>query len=281
MSIILANALRKATIAGCIVLPAILGTILHAKTIVTVDGTEVSDSIFIALKQQNPNFNYDALPEAQKKQLLDEIITGILTANAAKKEGLEKTEEYRMGSLQLLSSLWLKRQVDSLSKTVNVTEAEAQKFYNDNSPLFITQNAKLLHILVTKEEEAKNIIAEIGKVPKNKIKDKFSELAKKHSIDPGSKENGGLIDKINLSDPNIAPEFAQEVKKMTANSYNKTPIKSRYGFHIVYLEKIDQPIKDPFTKVKTQLIERLKQKKIQEILQGKVDKMKDAARITY
>ncbi|TLD84641.1 peptidylprolyl isomerase [Helicobacter trogontum] len=258
----------------------LMPVISSAKVLVNVDGIEISDSIFSALKQQNPNFNYDALPEAQKKQLLDEIIDGVVTANAAKKEGLDKSEEYRMANLQMLSGLWLKKQVDSLSKTINVSIADAQKFYNENPKAFVTQNAEVRHILVQKEQEAKNIIAEINKVPKTKTESKFEELAKKLSIDPGSKENGGLM-QLPINSPAIAPEFAQEVLKMTAGTYTKAPVKTRYGYHVIYLKKLDKPVTQSFDSVKGQLIELLKQQKMEEILKEKVKKMRDSARITY
>lgn len=253
---------------------------LSAKTLVTIDGVEVSDSIFAPLKQQNPNFNYDTLTEEQKKQLLDQIIDGVITANAAKKEGIDKTEEYKMANLQMLSGLWLNKQAESLSKTINVSLADAQKFYNDNPKMFVTQNAEVRHILVQKEQDAKNIIAELGKVPKTKTESKFEELAKKLSIDPGSKENGGLV-KLPINSPTIAPEFAQEVLKMTPGTYTKTPVKTRYGYHVIYLKKLDKPTTQTFDSVKGQLMELLKQQKMEEVLKEKVKKMRDGAKITY
>ena len=255
---------------------------IYAKTIVSVDGVEVSDSIFVALKQQNPNFNYDTLPEAQKTQILDEIITGVVAANAAKKEGLDKTEEYKMATIQLLSSIWLKRQVDSLSKTVNVSVAEAQTFYNNNKQMFVTQNAELRHIVVQQEDQAKNLIAEIGKVPKTKTEDKVAELATKFSIDTTSKANGGLLSPLPINNnPAIPPEFAQEVLKMTPGTYTKTPIKTRYGYHIIYLKKLGKPVTQTFDQVKNQLVELLKQQKMEGIIQEKIKKMRDNSKIVY
>lgn len=253
---------------------------LTAKLLVSVDGVEVSDAIFTAIKQQNPNFNYDALPDLQKQQILDEVIDGVITANAARKDGLDKEEEYKVANLQLLSSLWLKKQVDSLSKTINVSVADAQKFYNENPKMFVTQNAEVRHVLVQKEQEAKNLIAELGKVPKTKTESKFEELAKKFSIDTGTSANGGLM-QLPINSPTIAPEFAQEVLKMTAGTYTKAPVKTRYGYHIIYLKKLDKPTTQSFDSVKDQLMELLKQRKIEEVLKEKVKKMRDNTKITY
>ncbi|RDU64976.1 peptidylprolyl isomerase [Helicobacter didelphidarum] len=257
-----------------------LSPFVNAKTLVNVDGVDISDSIFAPLKQQNPNFNYDTLPDAQKTQLLDEIIGGVIMANAAKKEGLDKTEEFKMASLQLLSQLWLKKQVDSLSKTVSVTQAEAQTFYNNNKSMFITQNAEVRHILVQKEDQAKNLIVEIGKVPKTKTEEKITELAKKFSMDTASKDQGGLV-QLPINNPAIPPEFAQEVKKMTAGTYTKAPVKTRYGYYIIYLKKLDAPVTQTFEQVKTQLIDLLKQQKMEGIVQEKLKKLRDTSKITY
>lgn len=248
---------------------------LNAKVLVNVDGIEISDT---TLKKIEPNLNYDALPEAQKKQILDQMINMIVAANAAKKEGLDKSEDYRMANLQMLSALWASKQGESLSKTVNVSVADAQKFYNENPKAFITQNAEFRHIVVQKEQEAKNIIAEINKVPKAKTESKFEELAKKLSIDVNSKQNGGLM-QAPVSD--LAPEFAQELLKMSAGTYTKNPVKTRYGYHIIYLKKLDKPTTQTFDSVKEQLIKLLKQQKMMEIMQEKVNKMRDSAKITY
>lgn len=267
---------QVAAVSSLCLMPITLG----AKTLVNVDGVDISDSIFAPLKQQNPNFNYDALPEAQKQQVLDDVINGVITANAAKKDGIDKSEEYKIANLQLLSSLWFKKQAESLSKTINVSVADAQKFYNDNPKMFVIQNAELRHILVQKEQDAKNIIAELSKVPKTKTESKFEELAKKLSIDTGTKENGGFMN-IPINSPAIAPEFAKEVLKMTAGTYTKTPVKTRYGYHIIYLKKLDKPITKTFDSVKGQLIDLLKQQKIEEVLKEKIKKMRDVAKITY
>ncbi|MWV61868.1 peptidylprolyl isomerase [Helicobacter saguini] len=256
-------------------------SILSAKVLVNVDGTEISDSVFAPIKQQNPSFNYDALPQQQKDALLDELIAGALMANAAKREGLDKSEEYKMANLQLLSQLWLKKQGESIGKTINVTEQEAKAFYDNpqNKQMFVSQNASVRHILVAKEDQAKNIIAEIAKVPKTKTEDKVAELAKKFSLDEASKANGGLME--NLPIGQTAPEFAAAVKGMTAGTYSKTPVKTQFGYHIIYLKKLDAPTTLTFDKVKPQLIEALRQEKMQGILQEKLRKMRDTAKITY
>lgn len=255
---------------------------LGAKTIVKVDDVDISDSIFEPLKQQNPSFNYDALPEAQKNQLLDEIINSVVAANAAKKDGMDKSEEFKVMTIQSLAQLWFKRQVDSLSKTVSVPVSEAQTYYNNNKELFVTQDADFRHILVSKEDQAKNLIAEIGKVPKTKTEDKIAELAKKYSIDESSKQNGGLIEHLSIkNNPQIDRDFAQEISKMSIGTYTKTPIKTRYGYHIVYLKKLDKPNTQSFEQIKDQLVELLKQQKMQQIIQEKIKKLRDTSKITY
>lgn len=276
-SFILKRIAQVAAISSLCIMPMAL----NAKTLVNVDGVEISDSVFNALKQQNPSFNYDALPEAQKQAFLDELVAMVLAANAAKKEGLDKSEEYKMMNLQGLAQLWLSKQGESLSKTIKVTDAEAKEYYNANKAVFAIQNAKLNHIVVAKEDEAKNIIAEIGKVPKNKTKDKFVELAKKYSLDNSNKANGGLIDQMNLNDPTIAPEFANEAKQMAVGSYTKTPVKTRYGYHVIYLEAREQATTQPFDKVKNVIMEGLKQQKMQQAVAEKMKKMRDNAKITY
>ena len=112
-------------------------------------------------------------------------------------------------------------------------------------------------ILVEKEEQAKDLIAQIKK---DKTGKKFAELAKKHSKDPGSGKNGGDLD---WSAPaNYVPEFSNAMLALEKGKFTEAPVKSQFGFHIIQLDDV-RDIKFPtFEEVKPQLAQQMPQQKV-------------------
>ena len=150
----------------------------------------------------------------------------------------------------------------------NLTDKEIEKYYDEN----IVGDIKASHILISvnvkddatveeKEEAEKNALKEAEKIIKklNDGKD-FAELAKKHSTDKATSENGGDLDYF---DPNeMVEEFADAVKKLENGKYTKEPIKTKYGYHIIL--KVDQKEKDELKNVKDKIKETLTSKKLEE-----------------
>jgi hypothetical protein len=82
---------------------------------------------------------------------------------------------------------------------------------------------KVAHILVDKEDEAKAIIADL-----NSGGD-FAKIAKDKSKDPGSKENGGDLD-WGPSARYVKP-FADAVTTQPKGKISAAPVKTDFGYH--------------------------------------------------
>lgn len=150
----------------------------------------------------------------------------------------------------------------------NLTDKEIEKYYDEN----IVGDIKAHHILISvdvkddatseeKETAEKNALDEAKDIIKklNDGKD-FKELAKKHSDDKATAENGGDLDYF---DPNeMVEEFADAVKKLENGKYTKEPVKTKYGYHIIL--KVDQKEKDKLKNVKDKIKETLTSKKLEE-----------------
>lgn len=95
----------------------------------------------------------------------------------------------------------------------------------------VPENLEASHILVKTEQEAKDIIKLIDKSAKKE--DKFKELAKTKSQDPAGK-NGGYLGKFSVDQ--MVPEFSEAAAKLTKGSYSKTPVKTQFGYHIIFLK---------------------------------------------
>ncbi len=85
----------------------------------------------------------------------------------------------------------------------------------------------------------------------------FATLAKKHSIDPGSKMQGG---KLTVTKGQFVPPFEQTAFLLPTNSISR-PVKTQYGYHLIEpLSQIRPAQTTPLNKqVRDQIRQQLEQ----------------------
>ncbi|WP_104744649.1 peptidylprolyl isomerase [Helicobacter acinonychis] len=254
-----------------------------AGVLATVDGKPITKSDFDAIKQRNPNFDFDKLKEEEKKALVEQAIRTVLVENEAKTEKLDSTPEFKAMidavKKQALVEFWAKKQAEQVKK-VKIPEKEMQDFYNANKEqIFVKQEAHARHILVKSEDEAKRIISEIDKQPKTKREAKFIELANRDTIDPNSKnaQNGGDLGKFQKNQ--MAPDFSKAAFALTPGNYTKTPVKTEFGYHIIYLISKDNPVIYTYEQAKPTIKGMLQEKLFQERMNQKIEQLRKQAKI--
>jgi len=219
---------------------------------------------------------YDALPQQYKKQVLEGIITEALLIQKAENSGIEKTKEFKKTlnilKKRLAKDLFLKQKVDSMK----VSDAEVKAFYNKNKEIMFKQKpqVKARHILVKTKEEAQKLINQLKKVPQNELETKFIELAKKYSTGPSGKTGGELGW---FSKEKMIPEFSKVAFSLNKGGISLTPLKTRFGWHIIYLEDKKDGGYVPLNEVKEKIKQQLKLQKLQEYIKT----LKAKANIQY
>jgi peptidyl-prolyl cis-trans isomerase C len=132
-----------------------------------------------------------------------------------------------------------------------VTDADIQAEYDRFIASTSGTEYRARHILVEKEDQARAIIASIKKGQK------FEDIAKKQSKDPGSGAKGGDLDWA--SPGNFVKEFSEAMTSLKKGQMTENPVKSQFGFHIIRLDDVRQAQVPKFEEVKPQIAQQLQQ----------------------
>ena len=141
-----------------------------------------------------------------------------------------------------------------------VTEADVQKEYERVKSEQGDKEYRARHILVETEDQAKTMVAELKKGGK------FEDLAAKNSKDPGSKDRGGDLDWHGPSDFDRA--FSDAMIKLDKGKFTETPVRTRFGFHIIQLDDVRTGRFPSLAEVRPRIQQQLTQIRIDELVKG-------------
>jgi peptidyl-prolyl cis-trans isomerase C len=224
---------------------------------VVVNGVTIPQARFEAM---NKELTAQGQPDTaeRKAAVREELINREVLAQAAAKRGLDKNPDVQAQMDMARQAVLVRALFENEVKTAPVTDAELQKQYEQFKGSMGTNEYKVRHILVDKEDEAKSIIAEL-----NRGGD-FAKLAKEKSKDPGSKDNGGDLD-WGPSARYVKP-FADAVTSLPKGQTTTAPVKTDFGFHVIRVEDV-RPLKVPeFNDIKEQFRQRAQQQQVQKMV---------------
>lgn len=137
----------------------------------------------------------------------------------------------------------------------DITDKEIEKYYEDE----VYQDIDCKHILIAVDSSAseetdkaakKKALEVIKKLNKGK---KFDDLAKEYSDDDSTKDKGGDLGYFNKGD--MVEEFEEAAYKLKKGKYTTEPVKTTYGYHIIY--KVDEKKKESLKNMKSEIIDTL------------------------
>jgi parvulin-like peptidyl-prolyl isomerase len=271
--------MKKLIIAG--LGAAVLALSLPASDVLaTVNGHKITKAdIQEVMNAMGARTTYDALPPEVKKKVLDQVIEQQLLQEKALKSGIEKDKEYKEALAKLKKKLaldvWMKKELDK----IKVSDAEAKKAYNEHKSAFQRpESVHARHILVKTEKEAKEIIDILKKTPKSKLKAKFEELARTRSTGPSASRGGDLG---TFGRKQMVKEFSDAAFALKAGEFTKKPVKTQFGYHVIYVEEKHPAQTIPFSEVKERIKQNLKMEKFKEKMQKLAQELKAKAKIKY
>lgn len=246
----------------------VASSVVASDILVTVNGKNITKQDAQAFVSASaPQANFMELTPAEKKMVTDRLIEKVLFTELAAQEGIDKKPEFKRNMEkirnELLVNMWMKSQLDNAI----VSESEAKDFYDKNSEKFMEKaSMHARHILLETEKDAQEIIDTLKPLKDEALKEKFIELAKAKSTGP-SAPNGG--DLGTFTKGQMVPEFSKAVWALENGQITTSPVKTQFGYHVIYLETKTEAKPASYEKVKNNIITSLKQQqftvKIKEV----------------
>jgi peptidyl-prolyl cis-trans isomerase D len=178
----------------------------------------------------------------------------------------EHTSEFQLPERVRLEYVLLNP--EAAAQGVTVSDEDLRQAYQGRLSQYQTpEKRSASHILfaaggsATPEEktkakaQAEEIVKQLKQTPA-----RFGELAKKHSQDPGSAEQGGSLGEFERGF--MVKGFEDVVFSMKPGEI-RGPVETQYGYHIIRLDGVKPAVTTPFEKVKPQLVEEVRKERMQ------------------
>ncbi len=256
-----------------------MSTLYASDIIATVDNVKITkDDANRFIQASQPTMNYDMLKSKQKKQVIERLIERELFSQEAKRAGIENDAEFKKLLAQqkkdLMVAQWMK---NDFEKTI-VSDGEVKEFYNKNKKKFeVPAQVHARHILVKSEKKAQQIIDSLKGLKGEKLKSKFIELAKKESQGPTGVKGGDLG---YFTASQMVLPFSKAAFGLKKGEITLKPVKTQFGYHVIYVEDKKPAQILPFDLVKDKIRQSLKEKEFKEKMQLKASELKKRAKIT-
>jgi peptidyl-prolyl cis-trans isomerase C len=231
-----------------------------------IDGTELHLSDVEAVQQSLP-------PQAQKMpleqiypMLLDRLVDGELITRAGRKEHLEQDPELQVRLKRYEDRLIQEAYLNQAIKAAETEDQLKERYQTLAKDKAGQEEVHAQHILVKTEDEAKSVVAELDKGAD------FGELAKKYSTDSSAK-SGGDLGYFGRDD--MVKEFADAAFALAPGQYSKTPVKTKFGWHVIKVEDRRAGKTPSFEEAREELSRNL----AHQVIEAKLQDLRGAAKI--
>ena len=247
--------------------PAPVAQPLKDPIVATVNGQPIRLSELEIAQQALPQ-QYRNMPlQAVFPALLDRIVDSKLVVQEGKKSKVNEDPAFkkRMAFVedQVLQDFWIQREVAR-----KVTPEKLQQRYEERlKSMPAEEEVHARHILVSTEDEAKAIIADLKKGAA------FDKLAKEKSTDKASGAEGGDLGWFKKSD--MVKEFADAAFALKKDELTETPVKTQFGYHVIKVEDRRKAPPPAFEELADQLREEMSR----EAVTAQLDQLRSGAKI--
>jgi peptidyl-prolyl cis-trans isomerase C len=223
-----------------------------------VNGVAIPSAYFDAMNKERETSGQPSTPDVGNA-IKDELVNREILSQAARKKGLDKTPLVSAQMDMARQAVLIRAFFDDYVKANPISDAQLKTDYDKFVAQMGDKEYKARHVLVETEDEAKAVIASLGKG------DSFEKVAKDKSKDTGSKDNGGDLDWGPAG--RYVPEFGNAMKALKKGETTKTAVKSPFGFHVIRLDDVRDMKVPAFAEVKDNFKQRAQQEQITKLVQ--------------
>lgn len=265
------------------------------------------------LRNRVPPEQMAQLQPRLREQAMDQLIAKILLKGAADREQVAATAEDIQEARQKLEAslppglsledvlqqrnvspekfeaeiseeIRINKLLEKVTASVTeVPESDVKAYYDENQQRFAQPElATARHILIATgpqdTEEAKAEKKAKAEAIRARLAggEDFAKVAEAETDDPGSKQTGGLYGPFPRGQ--MVPEFDAAVFSQAIGEVGPL-VETQFGYHIIKVEKRDEPRTVPLDEVRTNLAAFLKSRKLQEAAQVYIDGLRSNAQV--
>lgn len=199
-------------------------------------------------------------------EMLHQLVNLELLRQEAERQGIDKRPEIAAELRRQRTALVANVLMQEVVAGFEITEDEMRQEYERQIEQMDLSEYKARHILVEKEDDAQKVVKMLDTGAD------FAELAREKSTGPTASQGGDLGW---FRAETMVPAFADAVRLMKTGSYSQTPVKTRFGWHVIQLEGTRPMAPPPFEQSKVQM----RQLVINNRLNQYVDDLRGSANI--
>jgi len=240
--------------------------------VATYAGKQLTSAEVLAEMERlpGPSRAYLAQPE-RKRQFVENLVLNDLLFAEAERQGYATDPEIERQVNDTRRRLAVQRLMREYQKPPEISDDEARRYYDENPTLYSTTQIAASHILVKDEAEARAIRAELERDPQH-----FAQLAREKSIDKSSAAKGGELGRFGQG--RMVPDFERVAFALAPGEISQ-PVKTQYGWHVILVTERQDGERKPFDQVKDQIKATLRNKALQESVQGRMEALKQQANL--
>lgn len=205
---------------------------------VSVNGVEIDESAILAEAQNHPAENPGAALLAAARAL---VVRELLLQRAVELKLAPAPEETTDGRQETEQDAAIRMLIEREVAVPSATADECRRFYENNRARFRSEPIfEASHILIAADpadqrarDAARNDAERLAAVLVDHPSE-FATMARTHSACPSAAQGGNLGQ---LTRGSTVAEFERSLARMEEGQITSAPVESRFGFHIIRLER--------------------------------------------
>lgn len=232
--------------------------------VATVNGDSIHESEIAAQLEGIPAQLLQGREKQVRQQILDQLIQRTLVLQEADRLNLEDDPDFQKQLHNLYDQLTYNTVIQKKLEEA-LTDDAIRAAYEATKEQRAFPAVKAAHILVETKKEALDILKVV--TPEN-----FTEIAQTKSKGPSAK-NGGDLGWFRKE--SMLPAFAEAAFATAPGTIAKQPVKTQFGWHVIYVEAKNDRFIPPFETV----VDALRAEMSQQVVQGYLADLKSKAKI--